>query len=109
MEGIITQQSGYDGKRFNEFSCPIIECFYLHVYWWKVLYFDGAQIVITTNRQPCKLATGLKVWLEAVSFTLCTLVNTKKYARQSCNGSKILASKLILQSIDKKIIANSRK
>ena len=73
------------------------------------MYFAGAQFVITTNRQPCKLATGLKVWLEAVSFTLCTLVNTKKYARQSCNGSKILASKLILQSTDKKIIANSRK
>ena len=69
--------------------------------------------MITTNRQPCKLATGLQVWL--VLFTQSGFVHFvysckhKNYIRQSCAGSKILASQLILQSIKKNFKANSRK
>ena len=49
--------------------------------------------MITTNRQPCKLATGLQVWL--VSFTQSRFVHVvysckhKNYVRQSYAGSKI--------------------
>lgn len=69
--------------------------------------------MITTNRQLCKLATGLQVWL--VLFTQSGFVHVvysckhKNYIRQSCAGSKILASQLILQSIKKNFKANSRK
>ena len=69
--------------------------------------------MITTNRQPRKLATGLQVRL--VLFTQSGFVHVvysckhKNYIRQSCAGSKILTSQLILQSIEKRIIANSRK
>lgn len=72
--------------------------------------------MITTNRQPCKLATGLQVWL--VLFTQSGFVHVvysckhRNNVRQSYAGSKmskILASQLILQSIEKNIIENSRK
>ena len=69
--------------------------------------------MITTDLQPCKLATGLQVWL--VLFTQSGFVHVvysckhKNYIRQSCAGSKILASQLILQSIKKNFKANSRK
>ena len=69
--------------------------------------------MITTNREPYNLATGLQVRL--VLFTQSGFVHVvysckhKNYIRQSCAGSKILASQLILQSIEKRIIANSRK
>lgn len=33
--------------------------------------------MITTNRQPCKLATGLQVWLVLFTQSGCTLANTK--------------------------------
>ena len=67
--------------------------------------------MITTNRQPCKLATGLQVRL--VLFTQSGFVHVVCFCKHknyiSCADSKILASQLILQSIEKKIIANSRK
>lgn len=69
--------------------------------------------MITKNRQPCKFATGLQVGL--VLFTQSGFVYVvhsckhKNYMRQSFTGSKILASQLTLQLIDKNIVANSRK